>query len=443
MIRKQPGLPPGFLMAPHHLWAFVYHPRRYYIWLHQKYGEIVTLIAPHSPLVMTLTSEGARRVLTASPDDYDVFQKQAFRGLAGDGSLFVMMGEQHRTERQLLMPAFHKQYVHHYGQVIQDIVVEQTNKWYPGQEFRGLEAMLAISRDVILKVVFGDDFEDLKEEGREALSRMLDAAHPMIEFVPQFQSFWFPPWVRFRKVKSAFTRFAAKSLARRRERGTISMDVLGMLIEGENEDGSPKTDTQILDELYTILMPGHATTGVALAWALYELGRHPAVLNWLREEMGVLGPDPDPAEMAMQPYLSAVCDETMRLHTIVTETARLTLSPRKLLGYTIPEGVGVGVGIIAIHHDPSLYPEPDNFKPERFLERNYNSFEFLPFGGGHRRCLGTALSDFEMHVTLATIVSRWELEVIGEEREVRHHLALGPKYGVRLRVKGQRKTIEG
>jgi cytochrome P450 len=268
---------------------------------------------------------------------------------------------------------------------------------------------------------------------------MLDAAHPLLEYVPQFQARWFPPWHRFQRAKRDFVNFCTRYLADRRANGDGAEDVLGMLIDASYEDGTAKSDGEILDELYTILLPGHATTGVALAWALYELGRHPSVLARLREELDSLGPDPDPAQLARQPYLGAVCSETMRLHTIVTETARLTHSPRTLLGYKIPAGIGLGISMSAIHQDPSLYPEPDRFRPERFINQSYGPHEYLPFGGSHRRCLGAALSDYEMRLALATIVTRWEFENIGEEREVRQNLGMGPKYGVRLRL-GRRRN---
>jgi cytochrome P450 len=164
------------------------------------------------------------------------------------------------------------------------------------------------------------------------------------------------------------------------------------------------------------------------------------MLRRLRDELDALGPDPEPDLIVRQPYLSAVCDETLRLHTILTEVARITRAPLELRGHTLPAGVAVGVAICAIHQDPELYPEPGQFRPERFIERVYGPYEFLPFGGGHRRCLGAALSDFEMRVALATIVTRWDLEPTGEERDVRHNIGMGPKHGVRLRVKGRRRA---
>jgi cytochrome P450 family 110 len=133
-----------------------------------------------------------------------------------------------------------------------------------------------------------------------------------------------------------------------------------------------------------------------------------------------------------------MCNETLRLHTILMEIARIARAPCQLMGHALPAGTGVGVGISAIHQDPLLYPEPDAFRPERFLAREYSAFEFLPFGGGHRRCLGAALSDYEMRIVLAAVVTGWEFEITGEDKEPRHNIGTGPKHGVRTRVIGRR-----
>ena len=161
---------------------------------------------------------------------------------------------------------------------------------------------------------------------------------------------------------------------------------------------------------------------------------HHAELERLRAEIAELGQNPDPAQIVKLSYLSAVCNETLRLHTLLPEVARELITPLKLFQYTIPAGTFVTVSVMAIHHDPDIYPEPDNFIPARFLERTFTPFEFLPFGGGHRRCLGAALSDYEMRIALAEIVMHWDFEPASAEKEIRHDIAMGPKYGVRLRV---------
>lgn len=396
--------------------------------------------AASAPLVMALTSEGARQVLTRDPDGYDAFHKATFIGMVGRGSLWVQAGARHRRERQLLSPRFTSQRVRRYGSAIQDIARRHTDGWTPGQQVRAYEVTLAISLDVILRVTFGGERDALMDQGRAALQKLLHAVHPLIWFDPLFHAWWFPPWVKYRRAQRDFAQFVARCLAERRSSGSDGErdDVLGDMLAAREGNKPFWNDDEIRDQLGTILLSGHETTAVGLSWALYELGRRPDILARLREELDALGPDPDPDAIAKQAYLGAVCNETLRLHTILMEIARITRDPCEILGHTLPAGTGVGVGISAIHQDPSLYPDPDAFRPERFLAREYSAFEFLPFGGGHRRCLGAALSDYEMRIALATIVIGWDYDVVGEEKEPRHNIGSGPKYGVRMRVMGRR-----
>jgi cytochrome P450 len=348
----------------------------------------------------------------------------------------VLEGERHRRERQLLSPPFHASHLRSYAQVMQETALRYTDRWQPGQSIRAYDAMLDISRDIVLRLLLGVEDKALMEEGHQVLSKLLHRVHPWISFSAMYQSWWFPPWVRFRRANREFSTFVTHCLEERRVRRHESHDLLGLMLSARYEDGTFMRDDEIRDELVTILLAGHETTAVALSWAIYELARHPAVLGRLREELDALEPDPD--LIAKQPYLGAVCDETLRLHSILTEVARTTVEPLELLGYRIPPGIGIGVAISAIHQDDSIYPEPDQFMPERFIGRTYSPFEFLPFGGSHRRCLGAAFSDYEMRLALATVVTRWEVELAGKEREIRHNIAMGPKHGVRLRVKGRR-----
>jgi len=409
--------------------------------MRRRFGDIVTLYPPHGTLVITMSSEGARQVFAANPETFDAFQKEAFSGLAGNSSLWVLGGEPHRQERRLLSPPFHASRIASYAQIMNEIIQKQAGSWEENGLICAYDEMLEISRQVILRTMLGIDDEVLLDEGRRALAEVLRCSHPWIAFAPMFQSWWFPPWRRFRRANREFSTFVAHCLEYRRRRGNETHDLLGVMLAGRYDNGASMRDEQIRDELATILMSGHETTATALSWAIYELARHPDVMARLREELDELAPDPD--LIIRQRYLGAVCNETLRLHTILTEVARLTVAPMDLLGYKLPTGVGVAVAICAIHQDPEIYPEPDRFLPERFMNRSYTPFEFLPFGGSHRRCLGAAFSDYEMRLALAAVIKRWEFEPAGKEREVRHNIGMGPKYGVRLRVKKRSVVSRG
>jgi cytochrome P450 family 110 len=432
-------LPPGPGRSFRGAWSFIYRPRKFYARLRRRYGNAATLSSGNDPLVMLLTSEGGRQTLTANPDNYDALHKGPFTGVTGAGSLWVLEGARHRQERQLLSPQFSAQRVRQYGDAIKQIALRHTDAWQPGQSIRAYHRMLDISRDVILLIMFSLERGPLMDEACAILKKLLDRFHPLLTLHPMFQAWWFPPWARYQAAKREFHRFVDRCLTERRADGGDYHDVLACMLSPRAENRGGKSDDEIRDELITILLAGHETTAVALAWALYELSRNSAVLDRLRQELDALGPDPAPDEVNKQPYLGAVCDETLRLHTILTEIGRIPRAPCTLSGIEVAANTGVGVGIGAIHQDPSIYPEPHAFRPERFLERKYSAFEFLPFGGGHRRCLGAHLSDYEMRVVLATIVARWEFEPAAPDFDVRHNIGTGPKHGVRLRLKRRRQ----
>lgn len=435
-----PRLPPGPALNPLAAWRAVYRPTDNYSSLRRRFGDIVTVAAPHVTIVMTMSAAGARQVLSAEHGRYDAYYKGPFTRLVGPGSLWVLDGPRHRHERRMLQPAVDVRRVREHGQLIVDLTHAQTEHWHVGQRISAYEAMLGIGRDVILQLVFGIQRDTDLREGRRVLARLLDAAKPEFSYLPQFQTRWYPRWRRFRRAMQDFSRFAATCQQTRGDSPDDNDDVLGLMMRAQRDDPAAMSDEAIRDELATLLLSGHETTAVGLSWALYELARHPGALDRLRESLSALGLEPDPAVTAQDPYLAAVCSETLRLHTILTEVARVTRVPLDVLGYRLPAGINVGVAICAIHGDPDLYPEPDRFLPERFLERSYSPHEFLPFGGGHRRCLGAALANYQMRLVLATIVREWRLEPTRDDRDARHNIGMGPKHGVPMRVMGRLGT---
>ena len=433
-------LPRAIRLTPLQQWRYITRPASMYSWLkeHSEGPTILRILG--QDCVGVLTPEGVRQVFSADSSGYEVFWKDSFAGLHGDASLFVLTGDRHRKERQMLMPAFHANHFRPYGEAIRDIARQHTEKWQPGQTIKATNTTLPISLDVIMRLVFGVSDTGLMEEGRRIISALLRTAHPLLVFLPGLQRPWFPLWRKHIRARTEFSNWFNRYLTWRGTHNLESDDVLGHMLAVHDSDGVRMRKEDIRDELVTILLAGHNTTGAAMAWALYELGRHPAQLEKLTAELANLGTDPDPNLVVKLPYLSAVCNETLRLHTILAETGRVLVSPLKLFGRTLSPGVSVIISIAGIHHDPALYPEPYVFDPQRFIDRAYSPYEFLPFGGGHRRCLGANLAEFEMRVTLAELVTRWDFEAAAVEREVRQDIAMGPKYGVRLHVISRRKT---
>ena len=204
-------------------------------------------------------------------------------------------------------------------------------------------------------------------------------------------------------------------------------DVLSLLLAARHEDGSPMSDTELRDELMTLLVAGHETTATALAWALEALARHPRALARLREEV-------DRGEDA---YLDAVIKETLRLRPVVALVLRRLTAPMEIGGRMLPAGVSVAPCIYLLHRRPELYPDPRAFRPERFLEQPPGTYTWIPFGGGVRRCLGASFAQFEMRVVLREVVARLELRPgsARPERRVRRAIFFSPSRGGEVTVR--------
>jgi unspecific monooxygenase len=210
----------------------------------------------------------------------------------------------------------------------------------------------------------------------------------------------------------------------------------------EDELGQPMTDQELRDELVTLMFAGHETTATAMAWALYWMHYQPDVREKVVYELESAD-SLDPISLLKLPYLAAVCNETLRIHPVAMLTfPRVVQKPTKLMGYALEPGMAVVGCIYLTHQREDLYSEPHRFKPERFLERQYSPYEFLPFGGGVRRCIGEALAQLEMKLVLSTILTKYELAIADTKPEYprRRGVTLAPANGVKMKLIGTRKS---
>ncbi|HVI02462.1 MAG TPA: cytochrome P450, partial [Enhygromyxa sp.] len=221
-----------------------------------------------------------------------------------------------------------------------------------------------------------------------------------------------------------------------RDRTQGRVDILSLMLDARFDDGEPMSDAHIRDELRTLLIAGHETTAITLAWALYDIHRNPEVRERLLAELDGLGPDAEPEAIAKLPYLGAVIDETLRLHPVVEVVFRVLRKPWKFAGYELPAGMTISPAISLVHRRPDIYPEPERYQPERFLDAKPKPHEYLPFGGGNRRCIGAAFSQFESRIAIGTLLRECEFELLesGEPAVERRSVTLGPKSGVRMRM---------
>jgi cytochrome P450 family 110 len=252
-----------------------------------------------------------------------------------------------------------------------------------------------------------------------------------------------PGWRRFVEGMDRLRAALQQQIDDRRAGGDAGADILGLMLAARDEAGQPMTDAEIQDELLTMIAAGHETTALSLAWAMFEIHRSPEVERTLGEEISALGPSPEPEALARLPYLGAVCDEAMRLRPVLGMAPRRLVRPFRLRGWDLSEGVSVAASIKLAHASPETYPEPEQFRPQRFLDRKPSPFEFLPFGGGSRRCLGAAFAAYEMRIVLGSLLAHHRFSLLSSAvpRMVRRNVTEGPEGGIPMIYEGSRAAV--
>lgn len=336
-----------------------------------------------------------------------------------------------------------------YGQLICDITEQVMNCWKVGEPFALRPSMQEISLRVILSTVFGLHEGERFDQIRKLLTSLLDTVSSPLSstllFFPSLQKDWGPlsPWGRFLRLHQQIDQLLYAEIQERREQVDPNRDdILSLLLGARDKVGQPMTDEELRDELMTLLFAGHETTASALAWALYWIDHLPEVQDKLLHELDTLANSADPSTIARLPYLSAVCSETLRIYPIALSSfGRILKSPMEIMGYQFEPGTMLVPSIYLTHHLEDIYPEPKRFKPDRFLERQFSPYEYLPFGGGNRRCIGLAFAQFEMKLVLATILSRCELKLVGLRpvKPTRRGLTLAPPGSMRMVVTQRRQ----
>lgn len=419
----------------------------------KEYGDIFTapLGKNFHPFLFVSNPQALQEILTATPDRFDApgEANEVLRPLLGQDGLMLVSGDRHRRQRQLLMPPFHGERMRAYDRLIGEITEQVISQWTPGSPFSVRKSMQAISLRVILSAVFGIHQGQRYEQLEQLLGAMLETLGSRWSASLLFFRFLqrdlgpLSPWARFLQRQAEIDRLIYAEIQERREQPDPSRtDILTLLMTARDEAGEPMTDLELHDELITLLVAGHETTASTLTWALYWIHKLPPVREALLQELDRLGDEPDANAISRLPYLNAVCAETLRIYPIAMLTfPRVVRKPLSLMGYNLEPGTVVTGCIYLTHHREDLYPEPNLFKPERFLERQFSAYEYLPFGGGSRRCIGLAFAMFEMKLVLAKILSRWQLAIADgcSVQPVRRGVTLAPAEGNWLIATSQRQ----
>ncbi|MEO3759863.1 cytochrome P450 [Mycobacterium sp. B14F4] len=394
----------------------------------KRYGQVFAINVPFFGRSVVVADPALlRQVYLASTDDLMNVQPNLSR-IFGPGSVFALDGAEHRKRRKLLAPPFHGQSIKNYEKVIEEETLREIATWPEGTEFATLEPMNKITLNVILRTVFGADGAEL-DYLREIIPPWAKLGSRMATLPePPFPTGRFSPWGRLADFRRNFDRTVFTLIDKARADPGLDerTDILALLLRSTYEDGTPMSRQDVSDELLTLLGAGHETTASTLGWAFERLRRHPEVLARLVEENETDGNE----------YRRAFISELQRNRTVIDFSGRHVAAPHFDLGqWRIPHGYTVMVALANMHANPDVFPDPERFDPDRFLGKRPPT-AWVPFGGGTRRCIGSAFAEVEMDVVLRTVLSHFVIETDNAPDEKVHFrgIAFTPKDGGRIVV---------
>lgn len=426
------ALPPGPSWSPAlQTAAWIARPAPFMERCTRQYGDAFTVrLAQVGTFVFTTDPETLKPIFTARPDRLRAGEANvALEPVLGSRSVLLLDGAEHIRQRRLMLPPFHGERLRGYEQLIGEIAAEELRGWPRGSVLTLQPRMQAVTLEVILRVVFGLDRGPGLTRLRELIKKLLDVTTKPWALVPPLRRDLGPlsPWARFLAVREAVDRELYDEIARRREDPSglaERSDIFSLLMQARDDQDEPLSDRELRDELITLLVAGHETTATGLAWAFERMVRVPGGLDRLAGD---------------REYAEAVVHETLRLRPPIPIVARRVVNEPFMLGSReIPVGVMIAPCIFLVHRRADLYgPDPYAFRPERFLERAPETYSWLPFGGGMRRCIGASFAVLEMTTILQAVARAVRLTPAGgeaHERIARRAIFLAPSRGGRVQV---------
>jgi cytochrome P450 len=411
-----------------------------------EYGDVVWMRFLYVPAIFLYHPDEIEYVLVTNAKNFIKsmsLRSNFFQRLVGNG-LLTSQGEEWKRQRRLSQPAFHRERVASYGQVMADYATRLTEKWSEGENRDIHRDMMRLTLEIVVQCLFSADVSSDVDHVGATLKELVKP------FASQATLGWIlnnrlptPAHLRFHALARKIDRVVYRIISERRAAGEDKGDLLSMLLDARDEDGSQMDDRQLRDEVMTLFLAGHETTALTLAWSWYLLGTHPEVEKKFHAELDEVlgGRAATVADLSRLKYTEQIAKECMRLYPPAYGLGREAINDCEIGGYRVTAGTQVFMFQWATQRDPRFYEEPGSFRPERwtedFIER-LPKYAYFPFGGGPRVCIGASFAMMEIILCLAAIGQKFRLELD------RHHpvsiypaMSLRPKDGIKVVVRNR------
>ena len=425
-----PALPPG-PSAPSLFQSIAWwnRPLAYLERARARHGKRFTIrLLGVPPFVMLSDPADLKEVFTAPPDVLHPGEgAQILEPVVGSNSVILLDEGPHLSQRKLMLPAFHGEKMDALSGLVAEVTEREVDSWPRDTPIELHSRLQALTLEIILRAVFGLDPGPRLEAIRIRLTEILDIGTKPGSLIPQLQRapLGFGPWARFERLKQETDALIYELIEERRAVTEDRDDILSMLLEARHEDGSPMSDVELRDELMTLLVAGHETTASSLAWAFERIARTPSVGERLA---GAVAADDDA-------YVIATIQEALRRRPVIPNAApRLVKKPVTIGGWEYPPDILLVASAYLVQHDPDIYPDPYEFRPERFLDESPGTYTWIPFGGGRRRCLGASFAQLEMKLVMKAVFAGSAVQPVEARMETprRRAITISPKAGATI-----------
>jgi cytochrome P450 len=440
---RQKLLPPGpSTPAAIQLIATWKRPGPSLLRLRQRYGKRISVQLPFQPPFVILSDPAdIKELFTAPPDAVHPGEgARVLEPLIGRNSVILLDEAPHLEQRKLLLPAFHGEKMQRLAGTMTELSEREIASWPRDVPVTLHPRLQRLTLEIILRAVFGLEEGQRFNELRDSLTGVLAFSESPLSVLPALRRFtgWMPSVQRFdaltRRANELMFGLVEERRAAEQAGEPLGDDILAMLLQARHEDGSPMSADELRDELMTALVAGHETTASQLAWGFERLAREPEVVARLVEELDAGEGDE---------YLNATINEILRHRPVLPNAEpRLTKRPITIGGFEYPAGVSLLASAFLVHHDPEIYPEPNAFRPERFVGNSPGTYTWIPFGGGRRRCLGASFALQEMRIVLRATLERFELSPAADrpERTARRSITFSPEGGATVVLRERQRV---